>query len=340
MKRTKKLLVLAVIIGCVAGIGLVLTKMVQHAGEPFSGARVVIDDAAWQSMMYGEEATAYYQWVESNTLLGYRSDRGGWHTTLYRILPDGTSIPLQSQFFAVSPRLLPFSLSPNGKTLSILAEWKNGVMKYRLVRLDKQEKPVTLMTEPNLLHWSHDSRFLYRGAESDDDSVLLRIDARTGAVVKTPINLPEGMGLAIVTPDGKLLFYAYDTNDRVDSQMQKWRIGELQGNTVHSKAYQKRFPPDTLMVAISPDGKRLLWRVENAENTFWERIQNKVLRKKIAPKGVLRWQITDIDGTHAQTIGAATEEMKQTLISDPQWTPDSKSVHFVMDKKLWRLDVP
>lgn len=340
MKRRTKLFLAFSTLICLGIVGVILLKILKYAAQPFPGAVVILDDASWRSLWVGEEPDSGYLWAASNTILGGRDNRGGLHATLYRLLPDGTASPPQPLPFLLTEQGNLVSLSRDGKTLCLLNGWVKGGVEYRLVRLEGQEKPLILTTEPMQLHWSPDSRFLYGMAASGSDAVLKRFDAKTGSVVKTPINVPEEMDLDMVTPEGKLLFFAYDSDPSVDPRMEKWRIGELQGGTVHIKAYQRRFPPDTLLEAMSPNGKRLLWRVESAEDTFWERIQSKMLQKRIPPKRVIIWQVTDIDGSHALTLGGVTEQMKKTMKSDPEWTPDSKGVHFIMDGKLWYLPVP
>jgi hypothetical protein len=340
MKRTKKLLVLAVIIGCLAGIGTVLTKVVRHTVEPFPGSRVVLDDASWRSLWQSEDRMGGYHWVAPNLLVCSRWVGGAWQFTLRRYLPKGTVSPLQPLTSSLPKGEKVDSISPDGITLCLwkTTDWETYT--YRLVRLDGDGKPITFTSRSYEHIWSPDSRFLYGITETTKGQVLERIDARTGILIKTPVTVPEGMEIHSITPDGTLRFFSDDTEYGVDSPLMKWRIGELQGSTVHAASYQKRFSDGEVLPFLSPDGKRLLWLFISEENTLWERIQNKVLRKKIPPKSVMRWQITDADGSNPRTLGSLSEKEWEILQGYPRWTPDSKGVYFVYEKKLWRLDVP
>jgi hypothetical protein len=340
MRRYKKLVLVLISLASLGIAGLILTKIMQHAGEPFPGARVVLDDASWRMHDEIETTQGGYLWTMPNTVIYTEKCGEKWRIILRHLSAEGVASPPRTLPFLLTKNEYLDGLSPNGKILCLQEDWEGSGYAMRLVRTDGQGKPVRFQTEASKLHWSPDSRFLYGLSDDVSARFLERIDAHTGTIRKTLTNVPEMMKLTSITSGGNLLVYCNDGFPFVDSQMQKWRIGELQGDTVHSTTYQTPLPPYTLPHSLSPDGKLMLWWTESEENTLWMRIQKKILRKKIPPKLVHRFLITDADGTDARTIGTITEKMEATFASVLEWTPDSKGVHFVMDKKLWRLDVP
>jgi hypothetical protein len=340
MKRMKTGDVLAAISRFLAGIGAVPTKRPQSDAEPFPGARVILDDAAWQSLWPDQGHNGDYEWVPPNALVCFHRVYWKWQFFLYRLLPEGTFSAPQPLNPLIEPWEQIRSISPDGTTLCVYTLKMTEFFPVRLVRLEGDGKPITFESNYYSFHWSPDSRLLYGIAETTDGYVLERIDTETGTKVKTSISVPKRMRIHSVTPEGKLLFHCRDANDSVDPQMRKWWIGELHDSTVHVTSYQKWFPDKTVVWSLSPDGKRLLWEIFSEEYTFWERIQNKVFGKPLPLIKGAGWQITDADGSNPHTLGSISEKEMKSLNRYPQWMPDSEGIHFVYEKKLWRLDVP
>jgi hypothetical protein len=340
MRRYKKLIFVMISVLCLAGIGAVPTKRPQPDAEPFPGARVILDDAAWRSLWKDGEVRGRYEWAAPNLLVYHVLIGSKLQTSLRRYLPEGTFAPPQSLNPLLAKGEVFDSISLHGTTLCLWKMPDRETYTYRLVRLDGDGKPITFVSKSVFFQWSPDSRSLYGIAEANAGQVIERIDARTGSVVKAPVTVPNEMDFHSVTLEGKLLFFSDDTNIGIDPQMQKWRIGELRGKTVHAASYQTRFPDDPALPSLSPDGKRLLWLIYSTENTLWEHLQNTLQQKKIPPKPVTRWQITDADGNNPHTLGIIGRKEADNLQQSPRWTPDSKGVYFVYEKKLWRLDVP
>lgn len=111
-----------------------------------------------------------------------------------------------------------------------------------------------------------------------------------------------------------------------------WDVIEWQGKNVVTTLYQKQFPSSYDRVSCSPDCKHILWQSREQKKTF--------LEKKIVPSTVIRWLITDIDGSNERTIGIVPIEMQKESNLSLEWTPDGKGVHFVQNGKLWYLAVP
>jgi hypothetical protein len=104
MRRYKKLFLLLISFAFVGIVGLVLIKMMQHYAQPFPGAVVVLDDAAWRSQWERKGLDRLYQWAAPDIIMGYRWNRDRCQITLYRRLSDGTAAPPQTLPIALPTR--------------------------------------------------------------------------------------------------------------------------------------------------------------------------------------------------------------------------------------------
>jgi hypothetical protein len=340
MLRYKKLLLLMLSLASLGIVGLVLHQIQQNAEQPFPGAVVVLDNALWRSRKDQDWAYGGYLWASPNTILYTLETASGSQVLLQRIVPNAPPSPPQRLPVLLKEMEYIDSLSPDGKRLCLHTVSASRIASRIIVRTDGQGKAIEVTTEAGEAFWSSDSKFLYALPYETNPIVLERYDVQTGSVTKTTINTRHDLILTGVTPEGKLLCLDEHAPEHTGKPDWGWELMEVRGSSVVQSSYRKRFPFASASLFLSPDGKRLLWQIPDSEMTVWEKWQQTFLRKAGRSHEIYRWMVTEIDGSNGRTIGITPREESMMMQPIPEWTPDSRAVHFVHDKKLWRLDVP
>jgi hypothetical protein len=340
MRRHKTLLLVMISFASLGIAGLVLHRIRQNAGVPFLGARVVLDDDSWKARMGQEYHPTSYRWSTAGAVLYLQKVADKWRIVRQPISPQGKTAPPEFLPMLLKDEPEYYSLSPDGTSLIIGKSLSRTVWNYTVFRIGKTATPLFIISERGYLLWSPDSKFLYGLLTDYAQPILERYDTRTGAMQKTLVNTTEELSVETITPEGKLLCFDSNGWGKMLSQDWDWSVSEVQGKTVMTRRYQGKFSLPAMPYYLSPDGKRILWRMDDEEITWLERMQKMVLRKAIEPRAVTRWLVTDVDGKNRRVIGSVSERVAETEELFPYWTPDGKGVHFVMDKKLMYLPVP
>jgi hypothetical protein len=146
--------------------------------------------------------------------------------------------------------------------------------------------------------------------------------------------------LAGITPEGKLLGLQTPDNNPHIPHFIACLILDLRDGKLLAKGSRRALRKPSTLHSLSPDGKRLLWKEPDSEITLMDKIKGWMLRKYPESHPLVRWQVTDAGGGNPRSIGVTAFKQAEESEWEPEWTPDSKGVHFVYEKKLWRLDVP
>ena len=340
MKRRMKLFLIAAAFACLVGIGVVLRKIQQNAAQPFPGAVVVLEDASWQARDRFFDFDTAYHWNNAKTIVYTQREANGTRVVRRALTPQG---------IVSSPDVLPIvltksqsllSLSPNGKTLCIME--LNGISTERtfLLNAHGQGKPILLPKDADCLVWSPDSTALYGFENEFPPHSLQRYDARTGAAKKVSGLITSPNFLPAISPEGKLFAIEYDVKLQQNVFYNKWRMVELRNGSVVTITSQKGYKDDFSIPNLSPDGKRLLWHIVEAKSSTRNKGQRELRQESNTLPAVTRYFITDIDGKNERTLGVIHNE--QTKLGEllPQWTPDSRGVHFIQNGKLMYLRLP
>lgn len=340
MKQRTKLCVALLTLMSLGVIGLVLAKIQRDAAQPFPGARVVLDDASWKKRELASMNDSGYLWAAPDTLVYQLQVSNGSRVILRHILPNGTAAPPQTLPLFLTEGQNIHNLSPDGRTLCVwgFAEMKRW--KYTFLRTDGQSKPVGIESDAPQLFWSPDSNCLYAMTLGDSTPVVERFDPQKRTVQKISLDSKGLSSLDCMTPEGKLLGFRYFVHFRMVDLALEWEITEVQGRHCITTTYSKLPAPDGARLYLAPNGRRLLWEIPVEENTWVEQWQRRLLKKTIAPHHFTRWQITDIDGKNERDIGITVDNEKPEGELNPEWTPDSKGVHFIYKTKLWYLPMP
>jgi Tol biopolymer transport system component len=153
--------------------------------------------------------------------------------------------------------------SPDGKSLAYVSERNTGSGSqgtYILcLRPDKateeRELPLAIQSFWHL-HWSADSRAVFATAQDKENQGLFKIDIQTG---KLTLVAQSGLGSIIkafaVSPDGKAVFYGHFQSGKKLLTIVRHDLE----TGLEKEVYRQAAPPDITGLALSPDGKRLLF---------------------------------------------------------------------------------
>jgi len=100
-------------------------------------------------------------------------------------------------------------------------------------------------------------------------------------------------------------------------------------------------PPDCYVAIPSPDGPRLLWEgIADAEPDprSWVDTLRARLGQYQSRSFTMVLDVSDLDGENVRELCREKPGVNGPYVV--QWTPDSKHITFVMNKKLWMLPVP
>lgn len=340
MKRRTKLFLFLASLTCLILIGCVLSQIQKRAAEPFPGAVVVLDDASWRARHRVNILDGDYVWGGAGIVFYRQQAAGGDRIIRRRILPNGTTSP---------PEMLPMilrgkqhieSVSPDGTTLCLFEFPTASQLHYHFVRTDGKGKSVRIKVNSIGLLWLPDSRHLYGRWSNGKQLFVDRYDIHTGTGMTTKINPPKGFGFNYITLQGKLLGLSTTNFFFPAPKKAQWDIADVQGSKIVMTKHQKAFDLEPCLISLSPDGKRILWQMEDKSITLWERWQKRLMGKKIEEHPRIRFHITDFDGGNEREIGVATEKQREPYQLYPDWTADGKGVHFLYEGKLMYLPVP
>jgi hypothetical protein len=340
MKRRTKFLLLTAVVLLLGGIVAVLRLPPRNTAMLFPGAVVVLEDQSWRTRGEAVWRTERYLWANANTILYTHLAAGKEQIVRRRLLPNGK--------FS-SPEVLPvplgsgqavMTLSPDGKTLCLYDSLHTNKSRYALIGTERPQKPLNLRHASDELFWSSDSKSLYGLCTFYPSHFVERIAVSTGASRITPLVPGNDFVFTTITPEGRCLGFVSNILRKPGSPLWTWEVLELRGNTVITTKYQKPFPAPEGSLTLSPNGKRLLWRIDKDTFSPWRRIQKTLFKRPVPSSEIIVWQVTDIDGKNVQIIGIIPEAIRKPSELFPEWTPDSKGVHFVQDGKLMYLTVP